>query len=449
MHLKLESHILKQGLIQSGDRLVLAISGGKDSMCLLHIMQQLPVDLIVAHCNFQLRGEESDGDEAFIRSYCQNKGLTFKSVRFDTEKLSKAKKLSIQEIARALRYDWLEEIRVEEHAQGIVTAHHLQDNIETLIFNLTKGTGMRGLRGMQVRNGYILRPLLGVSQEDILAYIEKNAVPYREDSSNQKLDYDRNKIRQEVLPVLRAINPNLDNTLLNHFLRWNGISAMYEGALAYWQKQLFEHRSGGIYISIKKLKNYSFADNLLFELLAPFGFNSSTVQDIIHSLEDAALKEFEGNGFLLLKDRKFLIIIDERHLDENQMFSIKLNDRKIKLPFNESLAIQRKPIAKLSKMNKSSDWSYLDKDKLEFPLFLRKWKEGDYFYPFGLVKASGKVGKKKIGKFLRDEKVDALKRKNTYVVVSGQHIVCLIGHRIDARFAVDSKTKEVLILHKK
>lgn len=439
----------KHRLFQSGDRLVVAVSGGKDSMCLLHLLKQLPNELVVAHCNYQLRGSESDDDEAFILAYCKENQLKFRSIRFNTIELSKERKQSIQEVARDLRYAWLEDIRKEESAQLIVTAHHLQDNIETLVLNLSKGTGVKGIRGIQARNGLVIRPLLELSSEDIQAYIELNKLLFREDSSNKKLDYDRNKIRHEVLPVLRTINPSLDRSFINHFSRWNDISKMYEGALGFWQKQLFENRKGNIYITIKKLLGYSFVNSLLYELLTPFGFNSSTISDVLQSLQDPSLKEFVGDGFILYKDRKFLILQDLKKMDTASVYSIQVKQNKLVLPGEGLLTIQSKPIAKLSKLNKQPSWLYLDKDKLAFPLFVRQWKEGDYFYPYGLVKSSGNIGKKKVGKFLRDEKVDALTRKNTYVILSGQHIVAILGRRMDARFAVTDATQEVMIIRKK
>lgn len=439
----------KHRLFQTGDRLVVAVSGGKDSICLLHLLMQLPIELVVAHCNYQLRGTESDEDEAFILAYCKEHQLKFRSIRFNTLSLSEERKQSIQELARDLRYSWLEEIRKEEKAQLIATAHHLQDNIETLFLNLSKGTGVKGLRGMQARNGFVIRPLLELSSEEIQAYIEAKKLLFREDSSNKKLDYDRNKIRHEVLPVLRTINPSLDQSFGYHFNRWNDISKMYEGALEFWQKQLIEYRNEHIYISIKKLLGYSFSASLLFEVLAPFGFNSSTVDDILCSLRDTSLKEFKGDGYVLFKDRKFLILQNLKKLNTYSVWSIQSKQRKIELPELGTFSIQSKPINKLTKLNKKPSWLYLDRDKLDFPLFVRQWKEGDYFYPYGMVKASGKIGKKKVGKFLRDEKVDALTRKNTYVLLSGQHIVAVLGMRIDARFVVDENCKAVFVIHKK
>lgn len=441
---QVQNFIIKESLLQPGERVIFACSGGKDSMVLLDVMNRLGYEVVVAHCNYQLRAEESNQDEEFIAKKCQQLKFRFHSVRFDTLSLSKQKKKPIQELARDLRYQFLEELRQKEDARVIITAHHLQDNIETMMFKLSKGTGIRGMRGILPKNGHLVRPMLQVSMEDIQAYISAENIEFREDSSNAKDDYDRNKIRHHILEPMRQINPKLEGTFSTHFQRWRDIEQMHGIVLDYLRQKLLKEKRGSYFISIKELQTYGLNKTLLFELLRPYGFNISDIEDISGGLCNTSTKEYLSEDFRLLKDRKFLVITSRKDEAESAIYTITKNKRKIQLNSQLQIQFQYKPKGKLSKINKGNNYAYIDMAKLEYPLVLRRWESGDYFYPLGLQKASGKPSKKNIGKFLRDEKVGAFDKENTWVITSNQKVVWLVGYRLDDRFKISHRTQDIL-----
>lgn len=438
------SFIQKKHLFTSGDLLIVAVSGGKDSMALLHYLKEEGYAVVAAHCNFKLRGAESDADEQFVEKYCELHQIPFKSIHFDTEVIAKERRLSIQEVARNLRYDWLETIRKEAKAVAIVTAHHLNDNMETLFFNLTKGTGIKGLRGMLPKKGHLVRPFLETDVQEIWDYIQSHTLQYRDDASNALTKYDRNKIRHEVIPVLEEINPSLHTSFLEHFRRWRDIEIYQQVILSEWRAKLFEPRGEEFFISIAKLAKLDFNRSLLFELLQPYNFNQTAVDDLLNSLDATDAKLFESTTHQLIKDRKFLVLRAKELIKESQRFLIQKTTKKVVFGNDQLLRVHLKPIKQLARMSSKKNYAYIDTANLSFPLLLRKWEAGDYFYPIGLSKASGKPSKKKIGKFLRDEKMSLHQKENTWVLSSGAHIVWLLGHRLDDRFKVTNQTEEVL-----
>ena len=440
-------HFIKETqLFNLGDRLIIATSGGKDSMALVHYLHQQSYDIVLAHCNFQLRAAESDIDQQFIQEYCERNKLAFVTVNFDTNEYAKQTKLSTQEAARVLRYEWLEQVRKDHGACCIVTAHHLNDNIETLLFKLSKGTGIKGIRGMKVKNGFVVRPFLETPLSEIWDYIQQEGIQYREDSSNSLSKYDRNKIRHEVMPVLGEINPKIDESFLKHFRRWRDIEAYHQVILEEWKKQLFIAKGSQYFIPIRKLAQLNFNKSLLFDLLSPYHFNAEDIHDMLESLDKKDAKLFESSTHRIIKDRKFLILSSLTQDEASTRFVIEKHKKKVLFGDNHLLRIHLKPIDKLTRISKQSKYAYVDTKALTFPLILRKWEPSDYFYPFGLQKASGKPSKKKIGKYLRDEKLSLHEKEDTWVLCSGEKIVCLLGHRLDDRFKITEKTTEVLSL---
>ena len=436
--------IQEHDLFHHGDSLIVATSGGKDSMALLHFLQKAGYNFKVAHCNFKLRGAESDADQQFIEMYCLNNKLTFLTCNFDTKVLAKEMKLSIQEVARKLRYDWLEQLRIDENAAYILTAHHLNDNMETMLFNLVKGTGLKGIRGMLPKNGKIVRPFLETSVQEIWDYIQSSNIQFREDSSNALTKYDRNKIRHEVLPVFEEINTNLQASFLGHFKRWRDMESYHQVIVKEWRKKLFILKGENYFISIAKLSKLSFNKSLLFELLQPFKFNTTDVNDILNSLDKSEAKRFESSSHQLIKDRKFLILSPLKTKQEALLYLIDKSTKHLEFGNDQLVRFHLKPIKNLARMSAKSNYAYIDTAELNFPLVLRKCEPGDYFYPFGLNKASGKASKKKIGKFLRDQKLSHYEKENTWLITSGERVVYLLGHRLDDRFKVKDKTKEVM-----
>lgn len=411
-------------------------------MALLHFFKNNGFKPIAAHCNFNLRGKESNEDANFIKGYCLKNDILYEEVVFDTSNIAKEKGLSIQETARELRYTWLEKKRIEKKATVVATAHHLDDNIETVIFKLIKGTGIKGIRGMQAKNGNIIRPFLQISTNEILAYLVENKIEYREDSSNSSTKYDRNKIRHNFLPLLEGINFGYHKTFVNHFVRWNDIEKFYESAIEYWKGKLVKVKNNDIVISIKALKKVNGFETLLFEILSQYGFGASDVYDLIDSFESNEPKTFINDNYRILLDKKFMYLTEVCLLNHSEIHYI--SEKQNKLIFeNGILRFVLKPISKLSKINKGKEYAYIDAAKLSFPLTLRKWKQGDYFYPFGFTKQNGKPAKKKVSKFLKDEKVDARIKEQTWVLLSEGKLVWLANHRIDDRFALTAKTENV------
>ena len=444
MYNKLVAFNKKHLLFFNKNKLILAISGGIDSMVLLDLMAKIDIEIIVAHCNFQLRGEEANKDQKLVKTIAKKYNFEFHTINFDTEKYAKENKLSIEEAARDLRYDWFEKLRKKLKANLIVTAHHLGDNTETLLFNITKGTGIKGLRGMLPKRDKIIRPMLEISREEIEIYAKENNIEYREDSSNNSLKHTRNLIRKNIVPELKKINANFNKTQINHFERFREIELFYTDILEKIKKELLEEKKGNFYISILKLKKYKGYKTLLFEILKDYNFSNLQVSDILLQIENTnnnVGKTYFSKTFRIIKDRKHLILTNLQKEEQN-IFDIPKNKTKIVLPNKEIIRIHIKPISKLTKMSSKSHFAYLDFDKLEFPLILRHWQDGDYFYPFGMYR-NGKAKKKKLKKYFNDIKISIAEKENTWILMSGNKIVWLVNHRIDDRFKVTEKTKNV------
>lgn len=427
-------------------KFVLAVSGGRDSMVLLHLFQQLSFPFLVAHCNFSLRGEESDADEKFIKDYCLQHKIPFYTKRFETKEFAKKGKCSTQEAARILRYQWFEEIRFEKKFDFIATAHHLQDNIETLLLKLVNGTGVKGIRGILPIHAYLIRPLLNFPYADILNYQQKYQIPFREDASNAETYYDRNFVRQKVIPPLYELQNQLDPIMQQHFQRWQSIEDSYFYLISEKENELFSSFTYGKQTSIGKWKRYNAYPSIQFEILRKYGFDETQFNNLQAALLDSSSKFFFSKDFRLIKTRKHLIIQQNEQTNNENYFVIQSPKDQVLHFKNRQLKIRFIPIDKLSKFNQKSHHLYFDADLLQFPLIIRKWEEGDYFYPIGLYKKSGKASKKKISKFLKDNKVDVLKKENTLVLQSNKQIAALLNYRLDDRFKVSDKTKMVLHL---
>ena len=441
---KLVSFNNKYQLFFDKNKLILATSGGIDSMVLLDLLKNLDVELIIAHCNFNLREKESDADQALVKKIAEQNNLVFQTINFETENYAKDNKLSIEEAARDLRYDWFEKIRKELKANLIVTAHHLNDNTETLLFNLTKGTGIKGLRGMLPKREEIVRPLLNISREEIEKYASENKIEYREDASNNSLEYSRNLIRKNVIPELNKVNLSFLKTQANHFERFRDIELFYNDAVANLKKDLFKEKKGSFYLSINKLLKHKGFRTLLFEILKEYSFSNYQVDDILELIiNNKAIsgKTFFSKTHRIIKDRKHLIL-SVLNNETADLFDLQQKNTKIKLPNEEMIRIHIKPIEKLTKMSNKNHYAYLDFDKLELPLVLRKWEDGDYFYPFGMYR-NGKAKKKKIKKYFSDLKLSIVDKENVWILTSGGKIVWVVNHRIDDRFKVNNKTKNV------
>lgn len=417
-------------------KVLLAVSGGLDSVVLCHLFRQAAYPFAVAHVNFQLRGEEADGDEVFVKALAHAFGVDFYVTRFDTATYASESKVSVQEAARTLRYKWFEEVRTQNGFQLIATAHHLSDNVETILFNFIKGTGVRGLRGMLPRNEKIIRPLLFASREVLEAYAQSNQLQWREDSSNQSLKYTRNKIRQQLIPLIKEINPSFENTLNDRLHIYRELEQIQQKRQARLSKQLFVQRGSLVFIPIKKLLQQPDAAGLLYAYLSPYGFNAKQADEILEACHAQPGKFFTSGNARILRDRKHWVLSvgaeqpDAVYTIAGNTETIQLHDAVLKLK-----VLPKADSTLSSDIQKAS----FDVAALQFPLVVRPWRAGDYFYPFGMG-----MKKKKVKKFLTDAKVPVHQKEHVRVLVSGNYIVWVIGLRIDERFKVTQGTRQVL-----
>ena len=443
---KVSNYLKNQCNFGLKDNLLLAISGGIDSIVMLHMLHSLKIDVGILHCNYQLRGEESDKDQALVAKLAADYGIPFFVKSFETAQIAENSNESIQMIARRLRYDWFEMIRKENKFHAIATAHHLNDQIETVLFNLAKGTGIAGLRGILPRNDKIIRPILFLSREEIVKYANDNKLLYREDASNLSTKYARNKIRLNVIPSLKEINPNLEKTFektRNHVLDSEKLSHF---ATKQQIRNLIEKRGKDSFVSILKLKNKIVAPKtVLWTFVKEFGFNETQVENLFEALEVNDKKEFFSKTHRLLKDKKFLILSDLEDLETSKIHLVKEDTRKVRLK-DFKIIIKKVGIEKYEQEHNDKIAS-LDFDKLEFPLIIRTRKDGDYFYPLGMEKANGKPGKKKLKKYFLDTKKTAFERENALILQDNKdRIVWIIGDRLDDRFKIKESTKNVFRL---
>ena len=415
---------------------LLTVSGGMDSMVMCHLFHQAGYPFAIAHCNFNLRGAESDGDEDLVRAIAAKYKVEIFVKSFATKEYATQKNISIQLAARELRYAWFEELRRDWKLDLIATAHHLNDNIETIIYNLIKGTGIRGLRGIPIRQEHIIRPILFASREEIEAYQKQHQLAFREDSSNADDKYTRNNIRHNLIPLMKEINPSLEKTLGDKIELFTELEAMYDKQVDKPVKGLFLQRKDDIYIPILKLKKTKNAATILFEYLKDFGFNAEQVEDILANLDNISGKQFITDKARIIKDRRFFILTQLAQKDFTAQL-IRKEDAEVKLP-NATLKLTTINKEQL-KITADKNTAFIDVSKLEFPLIVRHWKQGDYFYPFGM-----KMKKKKLKKFFIDQKIALNEKETIWVIESNQKIVWVAGHRMDERFKVLPGTEEIL-----
>lgn len=405
-----------------------------DSIVMLHLFYKAKLNFAVAHCNFGLRGEDSDADEQFVKKLAKKYKVPFYSEQFDTEAFALQEKVSIQMAARVLRYEWFEGICKDNGFSVIATAHHLNDTLETVLFNLTKGTGIAGLHGIQSKNGRIARPLLFANREEIYEYVVENQLAWREDSSNQSSHYHRNLIRNEVIPLLKTINPNLEHTIEHTVDRVLAVEKIFLAEVEKTRVVVMRQEGEVTYINFEKLQTEIEPVIKLHELLKPFHFTYIQVNDIWQTLGAESGRQFDSPSYRLIKDRTELVIT-AKGLQSYIPATIDADTTQFQ---NEviSLSIQ-KVSASGFKIPSSPKIAALDLATLKFPLKIRLWKQGDKFCPLGMKQ------KKKVSDFLIDEKVPVNIKERTYVLLSGDDIVWIVGMRIDDRFKLTKETTEV------
>ena len=436
---RFEKHIETNQLFSKKDHLFLACSGGIDSVVLVHLLHQLNHHVTILHCNFQLRGKESVRDQQFVVSLAASLNIECIHTSFDTKAAMHNLKAGVQETARKLRYDWFNEVIAKKESDKeknyLLTAHQLDDQLETVAFNFLRGTGIAGLHGMKAKEGKLIRPLLFATRQEILEYAKYHKLTWVEDSSNQESDYSRNHFRHQVFPSIEKIIPTYQQNLANNIKRLGEVELLYEQQIASIKKKIIEKIGNAFAIPVNKLKALQPLDTIVYELFVEFGFHSTQIDEIKKLLSSATGSYIQSSTHRVLKNRAWLLI-ESMNEKSSGVYIIESNDAEVVFG-NRSLEVFKK---QGNQPNKLSEEAWLDADLVQFPLVLRPWKKGDYFYPLGMKK------KKKISKFLIDLKCSLSEKEQQYVVESNNKILWVVGKRIDERFKVTATTSQMIKL---
>ncbi len=441
--IEFQEYIAKEHLFEKNDRLLIAVSGGMDSIALCELCYQSNYKFAIAHCNFKLRGQDSEDDEAFVKNIAAKYSVHIYTNQFDTSSYANNQDVNIQSAARMLRYEWFNEILQTEKDQPfscILTAHHADDQAETVMMNFFKGTGIRGLLGMSPKDsgigGKISRPMLFAKKQTIHSFAIEHALTWREDVSNESSKYSRNFIRNEVIPLLQNKYPQVTDNLLNNVARFSNVYSIYENSILVSKKKLLLQKGTDYHISVLKLLQYKELNTIIFELLYPFGFSANQIPEIVKLLKAETGKYISSESYRIIKNRHWLILTQLQNLHSD---FILIEQGQASVSFhNLNLSIQNHTAP--FKIDKDNHSACIDSSLLQFPLILRKWKTGDYFYPFGMNK------KKKLSRFFIDQKFSLLEKEHTWIVESNKKIVWIVGHRLDNRFRITDQTKKSLLL---
>ncbi len=459
--------IKKENLFQLKDKLLIAASGGVDSIVLCELCKQAGFDFSIAHCNFQLRGEESERDEHFVESLAKKYNVPFFVKKFETEKYAQQNKLSIQVAARDLRYEWFNQVVNGEWAMGneqwatsnepsgsihhspftlslskgtiahILTAHHANDNIETLLMNLFKGTGINGLRGILPKNGKIVRPLLFATKQEIKNFAIENDLSFVEDSSNTSDKYTRNFFRNQLMLSIQKVFPQVETNLIDNIERFRDIEILYQQSIISHKKNLLEKKGDEIHIPVLKLLKAQPLATIIYEIINDYGFSSHQTAEVMHLLESESGRYIQSPSHKIIRNRKWLILspnntsIAQNILIEEKDKIIEFDNDRLKLKIEKFTSDNYQ-------LSTDNFKAYIDADEITFPLLLRKWKQGDYFYPLGMNK------KKKLSRFFIDQKMSLTEKENTWIIEADKRIVWIAGKRIDDRFKITPQTKNII-----
>lgn len=433
---RFQEYILKERLFSAADRLLLAVSGGMDSVVLLDLCSRAGYDVYVAHCNFWLRGDESWRDEKFVRQLAASYGRNALVEHFNTEVYAEERRISIQVAARELRYAWFSKVAAENGLRYIVTAHHRDDNIETLLMNFFKGTGIVGLRAMLPRQGGIVRPLLFATREAIRDYAVQRKLPWVEDSSNASDNYTRNYFRHQVIPVVKEAFPAVLDNLADNLGRFREIEGIYRQAVEGIKKKLLEYRGKEVHIPVLKLAHYEALGTLLFEILSPYGFSPQQAEACRELLDSPSGRYVASATHRVLKNRGWLIISP---LDTTVATNVLVEETDTVVAFAGGvLRVHILEAGQVGGLDQGPRVALLDAAEVRFPLLLRPWKTGDYFYPLGMRK------KKKLSRFFIDNKLSVAQKEKVWVVEMDKKIVWVVGMRIDDRLRVGPGTRKVV-----
>lgn len=431
---KLKEYNAARGLFNKGDKLLVAVSGGIDSMVMAHLLSHLPVSCEIAHCNFGLRGTESDGDAAFVEAFAKSAGMPFHIHEFDTESYARKHCISIQMAARELRYQWFGKLRTETGASCIAVAHNADDAIETFFINLSRGTGIKGLSGMASKNVYIIRPLLFASRKEVIEYAKENGIEFREDSSNSSTKYQRNQIRHNIIPEFEKINPSFRNTIAESMKILDQTASVYFRSVQHCHDEICSNENDRLNIEIEKLEKLEPAGLFLYELIAPYGFNFSQALQIMESLNSQPGRVFHSPGHRIVRDREFLILTKNR--DDEKVFTLVSPYSKEGIP--EWIEIKIFERAQDYKIPNDNATACLDANKVSFPITVRNWCHGDRFVPLGMESF------KKLSDYFSDHKFSLVDKEEAWIFESAGEIIWLGGHRIDDRYKITPASRLIL-----
>lgn len=432
-----QQNIQQKGLFSKEDKILLAVSGGVDSMVLAHLFHCSGYQFAVAHCNFQLRNEASEADNAFVKNWAKAHNVAFFEQKFETLQYASENGLSIQIAARELRYNWFFQLLESHNFNYLATAHHYNDSVETFFINIIRGTGISGLHGIVEKKEKLIRPLIQFSKNEIQAFAIANKIEWREDESNASEKYLRNKVRLQLIPLLQNINPEIDKITKNSIQHLKAWESSFEKILQNLEKNIITTNKNNFSIPFSAIYDFGIDEVSLAFYLKKFGFNYSQSANIFKAIKGESGKLFHSLNFTLLVERNALIV-EPKKQDDTTVFELNKSDFEIQFPIH--LKWKFSPIFDKSLNHKNI--IQVDADLLSFPLQLRKWKSGDYFQPFGMK------GKQKLSDFFINQKLSLFEKQKVWLLESNGEIVWVIGYRMSEKFKVNTQTKNVLTVEK-
>jgi len=427
--------IKQNSLFAERETILVGVSGGKDSVVLIDLLDRAGFAFSIAHCNFHLRGKDSDADEHLVESLAKRYDTKYFKADFDTMGYASENNISVEMAARELRYNWFEKIRRENHFDCIAVAHHRDDSIETFFLNIVRGTGLKGLTGIKPRNKNLVRPLLFATRIEIDEYCRENNLEYRDDLSNESLDFMRNKIRHQVIPVMEEINPSFRSVMARNMSYLNDVSGIYYQEISQMWERVAVRKENAWNISINELKTLNPLPAFLYEFLKPFHFKGEIINDILSTLDSSSGKQFFSHTHRLVRDRDSLIITP---LPDNKQECYYIEEGETFIDAPLKIHITKLERDSSFKITRSSQIACIDYDKLQFPLKLRKWQKGEYFRPLGMK------GYKKLSDFFIDDKMSIPEKENAWILANGDQVVWIVGRRMDDRYKITDETGRIL-----